>query len=504
MKKLSEMYKLYRELPIFKALFQSLVELGEQELLPIEVMPSIVHMYDQVVVDLVRSSKEQYNFTGKLLMYRILKDHSWFVLTNVSVYVQPTSAIETTNKKGKKVTKLGKRLGKLDKVKLWSYDPVNDSSVEQVDIETNRSPYVIEVEKKVVQKKKKEKLSAKKENTTGYNPLIHATVLGTREKAPGKEDFSLPMPYNEKLRKGGAENSLAIATSQLGAREVLKGRYRKKPKEYPYRCVEFQERPRVDLRVVSGRWMVKRKYMTLMKNQDKMLAEMAVGAGGSLALTAHNVHVVEEDVTKEEMEVVRDSYGTRRKNKIEHATFDTEKNFAVVKVIPKKKVEKDSSDSDTSDYESSDEEDEELFSTPPLVEAVNKTIESKCKPKSRQVDLGSGQKDVNVDGAITSLEVPNQTIVEGDEFAFLDDLVMDVRMVGENLNEDNILNLAVLDVNNNCSENLMTVDLEEPRIDPEFEGIDSNSVLDLFNSQQVDVFTSNDLADLDQTLDTDI
>ena len=72
MKKLSEMYKLYRELPIFQALYQSMLELGQQELLPLELMPIIVHTYDQTVVDMIRDSQEQFNLTGKLVMYRIL------------------------------------------------------------------------------------------------------------------------------------------------------------------------------------------------------------------------------------------------------------------------------------------------------------------------------------------------------------------------------------------------------------------------------------------------
>merc|ERR1719186_1168645 len=107
------MYKLYRELPIFQALalYQSMLELGQQELLPLELMPIIVHTYDQTVVDVIRDSQEQFKLTGKLVMYRILNDHYWFVLSNVTVYLQPPSVSVTacnTNKKGKKVAKMGK------------------------------------------------------------------------------------------------------------------------------------------------------------------------------------------------------------------------------------------------------------------------------------------------------------------------------------------------------------------------------------------------------------
>merc|ERR1719186_1879137 len=220
MKKLSEMYKLYREMPIF------------------------VHTYDQTVVDVIRDSQEQFKLTGKLVMYRILNDHYWFVLSNVTVYLQPPSVAVTacnTNKKGKKVAKMGKRLGKFDMVKLWSYDPISDSRLEQVDGESNNSPYVIEVEKKMVVKKKKLKLPKKGIDTMGYNPLTYTTMLGKKDEDNQQLVFRRPMPYNEKLRRGGVANSLAIATSQAGPIEVLKGRYRKKAKEYPYRCVEEEE-----------------------------------------------------------------------------------------------------------------------------------------------------------------------------------------------------------------------------------------------------------------------
>ena len=107
--------------------------------------------------------------------------------------------------------------------------------------------------------------------------------------------MSRPMPYNEKLRRarGSLEDIMAIATSQVGKVDVLKDRFRKKMKEYPHRCVESEERKIVDMRVVSGRSMVRRNYMVLVRTQDKFLSEMAVGAGGTLAMMAHNIHVAE-------------------------------------------------------------------------------------------------------------------------------------------------------------------------------------------------------------------
>ena len=517
MKKLSEMYKLYRELPIFQALYQSMLELGQQELLPLELMPIIVHTYDQTVVDMIRDSQEQFNLTGKLVMYRILNDHYWFVLSNVTVYLQPPSVavtVSNTHKKGKKVAKLGKRLGKFDRVKLWSYDPISDSRLEQVDGESNNSPYVIEVEKKMVVKKKKLKLPKKGIDPMGYNPLTHTTMLGMKDEDCQQLVFRRPMPYNEKLRRGGVANSLAIATSQVGPVELLKGRYRKKAKEYPYRCVEEEERKIVDLRVVSGKNMKRREYLTLMRNQDKMLAEMAVSAAGTLALTPHNIHVV-EDWVGEEREVVRESYGTRRKNRIEHATFNTVNNYAVVKEVVKKRVD---TDSDTSDVTS-----EEEFSSPNHV--LRKTGEDRplpvferCRPRSRQRDylprLAMKEKekaDYKVDRKEhESKEVGNTIVNEelGDDLDFLDDLVKDKVQddfaQDDVLSIDRMLDLALIDNNNRDIEEMPVeqMDLENNEIlkDDCFEG----AILDLFNSQHDDIFPATNLSELNETLDTDI
>lgn len=48
-----------------------MLELGQQGLLPVELMTRIVHMYDKKVTANVRkASQDQYNLTGKLVMYR--------------------------------------------------------------------------------------------------------------------------------------------------------------------------------------------------------------------------------------------------------------------------------------------------------------------------------------------------------------------------------------------------------------------------------------------------
>ena len=66
--------------------------------------------------------------------------------------------------------------------------------------------------------------------------------------------------------------------------------------------------------------------------------------GGSLALTAHNIHVVPCNNPK--VDIVRDSYTTSRKVKIEKASFDTTKSYTLIPK-PVKMVQQVSSSSDT-------------------------------------------------------------------------------------------------------------------------------------------------------------
>ena len=94
-----------------------------------------------------------------------------------------------------------------------------------------------------------------------------------------------------------------------------------------------------------------------------------------MALVAHNIHVADGVALGDDMDVVRESYGTRRKNKIEHSTFDTLKNYKVVEEPLKKKIE---TESDSSEEETSDEED-----MIPQLPVRNMLVrpESRCRPK---------------------------------------------------------------------------------------------------------------------------
>ena len=91
------------------------------------------------------------------------------------------------------------------------------------------------------------------------------------------------MPYNEKLRRGGEANSLLIAETQIGKLEVLKGRYREHPLKFPYRCVEDFRKIRMDVKIVDGKHLDNRTYVTLLRSQDRSLAELAVKAGNKLS-----------------------------------------------------------------------------------------------------------------------------------------------------------------------------------------------------------------------------
>jgi len=490
MKELSVMYKLYRELPLFTALYDAMLELMKEDLLPEALVPEIVHAYDKKVMETLKTSKDQYNMIGKLVMYRILHQHYWFILSNVTVYAQPEAGSETTTKK-KKVHKLGKKVGKFDKIKLWAYDPIPDSTYVQVNTEgCEGSPYFIEVEKEKKVKKQKPKLEKKKKVLEGYNPLAHTNQLGKKGDIE-KQNYSRPMPYNEKLRRSkNLDDATAIASSQLGMVDVLKGKYRKKMTEYPYRCVEPADRRMVDLRVMSGRNIARRQYMVLLRNQDRFLSEMTMAAGGTLALMAHNIHVAEELLQGEEREVVRESYGTRRKNRIEHSTFDTVKDYSVVVEPPRKRVET------TSD--SSEEEGSDLESSVPQFCVRREVVsipERLCRPKSRQKlvanydvesenprDEGKSQEAVG--------KGCEDKVVE-DEYGFLDDLV-DL-MDGNNNREE-----AVTREEANARDEAMTVDEEYVT-----EQLLHAEVLELFNAQQ-NLFPALSLTELNQTLATDV
>jgi len=367
MKQLHETYKLYRELPIFKALFSSIEELAESEVLPLELMPNLVHMYDEVVFRMVRSCKTELSFTGNLDTYRVIPDMQWLLFTNVTIFKSSSknASAPTKGKRGRrrKICSNNVKVTKVEMMKIWCINPVNDNSLTVVESQES-SPYCIEVEKRQKAKKRKS-LSKLKEKNSGpmcepsFDPLLHIrelncnkrdySSLGSKSKLP-EADFLKPMPYNEKLRRGGAENSVQIAESQLSRIEVIKGRYRKSATEYPYRCIGDPVKKRADVNIVDGKEIGRRRYLTLMRGQDRFLAEMATNAGGTLALAAHNVHVF--PIKKPKTDNVREMYGTRRKEKIELASFDTSNSFKLIS----NKVDSKPKHSSDSDSTSNDED----------------------------------------------------------------------------------------------------------------------------------------------------
>ena len=94
------------------------------------------------------------------------------------------------------------------------------------------------------------------------------------------------------------------------------------------RCVEAPKpRPMLDLQVLSGSDLAaaSRNYRVMLGQEDRSLAQWCTSTGGTLALAAHNIHVAGEGRLE-----TREKYGTRRHDKIESLTFDSEKNFASV------------------------------------------------------------------------------------------------------------------------------------------------------------------------------
>merc|ERR1712025_1218123 len=209
-------------------------------------------------------------------------------------------------------------------------------------------------------------------------------------------------------------------------------------------------------------------------------------AGGSLALMAHNIHVAEDNFCGEDMETVRESYGTRRKNKIEHSTFDTIKDYAVVEELPKKRIETDS-ESNSSDEEKSDDE----SSIPQLPVRISKP-ESRCRPKSRQ-ENNSIVKD-SESGRVTATMV-NDPMNAGEQSQNLNELLDD-------LVEMMVDGLELGDENNNEGIGLEVDELDRDENTPK-DNILHTEVLDLFNSQQ-NIFPATSFSELNQTLDTEI
>lgn len=338
MKILSEAYKVYREHPVFEALYGSLLEMNQSGEIPFNLVAAAVHKYDEVVVKAIESTSQCYAIkTGKgnpptpsMAVYRYMENHWWFALKNVTVYSIPHPNYNITLKRK---VKLHKKVVTVKLVKVWAYSPLGEKSpYEMVNIPGPRSnPYTIEVE--VKRKEKKRKFVDEVKEVQGYNPLIHVMALGKGERIKKEgggnaKDFTQPMPYNEKLKLAKSDEDFHdIAEAQEKIVDVVKGRYRKHSKPWPRitvkRCgtlkkpVDFEpllkiegRRERREKEVRKARKWVGREYMCLMDRQGRRLADLADEAGGILHLPGHNV-VVEAD-----KEVDESVYETRRKEKL--------------------------------------------------------------------------------------------------------------------------------------------------------------------------------------------
>ena len=202
---------------------------------------------------------------------RTLPDTQWFDLANVTIN-------QTLSVRRRGVRKLCK----VERMKLWCMDSLSDNGG-KLTVKQGNNPYVLEVEE-IKKVKKKASFNFEKDTKDNilhaFDPRMHIRELCRAQVCPSGGSYLGPMPYNEKLRRGGKERALEIAEAQLGKIEVLKGRYRKCAREYPHRCVEdrVMRKPR-DRKMVSGKIIYKRNYLTHIRSQDRFLAEMAVKAG---------------------------------------------------------------------------------------------------------------------------------------------------------------------------------------------------------------------------------
>merc|ERR1719403_20878 len=287
--------------------------------------PVVVHTFDRVMMERFQSSSTEFSFKGKLQTYKILQEHSWFVLSNAVITRGTCQKFRKSNE-----------VARCKKLLVRCYNPFAEAAYEPSEVRTN-CPYTLEVVEKEKKRKKKaapstgagrgrpKKKQAKREGE--FDPTMFATVIVNKDKVVKedlKADWHRPQPYNEKLRRAKTdEERQALAVAQVGVKEALKGRFRKNVVEYPHRCVEApRPRPILDLAAVNGKSMIseERKYAVLMGSLEQSLAAWASSAGGTLALAPHNIHVAQGG--KEEG---RDSYTTRRKDNIGHLTLNMTK-----------------------------------------------------------------------------------------------------------------------------------------------------------------------------------
>lgn len=196
-------------------------------MLPLHLAVSVVHAYDRVVVETIHTATTAYSFSGRLAVYRILQDHAWLLFEDVAVYPEE----DVTRRRP--ITTIT-----CDSMLLRCYNPHADVSYVPV-TEQVTCPYTTCVTRKVKAVKKKMPRKGKKEAIPegAYNPAQHATSLGDKEEAKGgSADWRRPQPYNEKLRRVKTDaDRQALASTQVGVVDVLKGKYRKRAVEYPHK-----------------------------------------------------------------------------------------------------------------------------------------------------------------------------------------------------------------------------------------------------------------------------
>ena len=223
-----------------QALVSALEELSDDTgpappLLPLHQATAAVHLYDRLVLETVSSATTQYSLSGSLAVFRILQDHTWLLLTDATVTEERESGGSRREKRSRNETVVCKKLF------LRCYDPHADPAYKAVEDE-EQCPYTVEVKERVKERKKKKKLPLKKGKKEadvpgGFNPALHATMLGGEiDQKTGPMDWNRPQPYNEKLRLTRTEEErLALARTQVGMVDALKGKYRKRAIEYPHR-----------------------------------------------------------------------------------------------------------------------------------------------------------------------------------------------------------------------------------------------------------------------------
>ena len=88
----------------------------------------------------------------------------WLLFTNVTIFKSSpkSDVLPTKAKRGRR--RLGSKVTKVEKMKIWCIDPINDNSLMVVD-SPEISPYCVEVEQRKKAKKRKSLLKSKDKNT---------------------------------------------------------------------------------------------------------------------------------------------------------------------------------------------------------------------------------------------------------------------------------------------------------------------------------------------------